>query len=180
MPSEADIIACPPPTTTGVRESRATFGQLTLVFTDVGAQRSERKKWIRSFENVTSIIFVVDLAQYDLEEEEQNRLMERLVLFDSIVNSRWFMRSSIILLLDNIGAFQEKLAKRPLEIYFPDYSGGNNVNRAAKYILWRFNQVNRAHLDLYPHVIDSIDSINLRLVYAAIKETIVENAMKKR
>jgi guanine nucleotide-binding protein subunit alpha len=24
------------------------------------------------------------------------------------------------------------------------------VNKAAKYLLWRFNQVNRAHLNLYP------------------------------
>ena len=26
----------------------------------------------------------------------------------------------------------------------------DDVNRAAKYLLWRFNQVNRAHLNLYP------------------------------
>ena len=28
--------------------------------------------------------------------------------------------------------------------------GGIDVNKAAKYLLWRFNQVNRAHLNLYP------------------------------
>lgn len=41
---------------------------------DVGGQRSERKKWIHCFENVTSIIFCVALSEYDqvlLEEASQ-------------------------------------------------------------------------------------------------------------
>lgn len=139
---------------------------------DVGGQRSERKKWIHCFENVTSIIFCVALSEYDqvlLEESSQvrsaprvisgrsadkvvlqNRMMESLVLFDSVVNSRWFMRTSIILFLNKVDLFKEKLGRSPLGNYFPDYSGGNDVNRAAKYLLWRFNQVNRAHLNLYP------------------------------
>jgi guanine nucleotide-binding protein subunit alpha len=44
---------------------------------DVGGQRSERKKWIHCFENVTSIIFCVALSEYDqvlLEESSQVRL----------------------------------------------------------------------------------------------------------
>src|SRR5213078_3906720 len=77
-------------------------------------------------------------------------MMESLVLFDSVVNSRWFMRTSIILFLNKVDLFKAKLARSPLGNYFPDYSGGNDVNKAAKYLLWRFNQVNRAHLNLYP------------------------------
>ncbi len=137
---------------------------------DVGGQRSERKKWIHCFENVTSIIFCVALSEYDqvlLEESnqvsftscdlvpaatdtKQNRMMESLVLFDSVVNSRWFMRTSIILFLNKVDLFRQKLGRSPLSNYFPDYSGGNDINRASKYLLWRFNQVNRAHLNLYP------------------------------
>jgi hypothetical protein len=80
-------------------------------------------------------------------------MMESLVLFDSVVNSRWFMRTSIILFLNKVDLFKAKLARSPLGNYFPDYSGGNDVNRAAKYLLWRFNQVNRAHLNLYPQYV---------------------------
>src|SRR5262245_46064543 len=82
-------------------------------------------------------------------------MMESIVLFDSVVNSRWFMRTSIILFLNKIDLFKTKLAKSPLSSYFPDYSGGNDVSRAAKYLLWRFNQVNRAHLNLYPQYVTS-------------------------
>jgi hypothetical protein len=47
---------------------------------DVGGQRSERKKWIHCFENVTSIIFCVALSEYDqvlLEEANQVRRPRR-------------------------------------------------------------------------------------------------------
>jgi len=121
--------------------------------------------------------------------------MESLVLFDSVVNSRWFMRTSIILFLNKVDLFKQKLARSPLSNYFPDYQGGNDVNRAAKYLLWRFNQVNRAHLNLYPQYVilpfssavddangfsltQATDTSNIRLVFAAVKETILQNALK--
>lgn len=47
---------------------------VTYSMFDVGGQRSERKKWIHCFENVTSIIFCVALSEYDqvlLEESNQ-------------------------------------------------------------------------------------------------------------
>jgi len=83
-------------------------------------------------------------------------MMESLLLFDSVVNSRWFMRTSIILFLNKVDIFKQKLGRSPLGNYFPDYSGGNDVNKAAKYLLWRFNQVNRAHLNLYPQYVEHI------------------------
>lgn len=82
--------------------------------------------------------------------EPQNRMQESLVLFDSVVNSRWFMRTSIVLFLNKVDLFKANLERAPLSNYFTEYTGGNDVNRAAKYLLWRFNQVNRAHLNLYP------------------------------
>ncbi|KIW08624.1 guanine nucleotide-binding protein alpha-3 subunit [Verruconis gallopava] len=180
IPHEADVLRARTKTT-GIYETRFTMGQLSIHMFDVGGQRSERKKWIHCFENVTSIIFCVALSEYDqvlLEESSQNRMMESLVLFDSVVNSRWFMRTSIILFLNKVDLFKQKLARSPLSNWFPDYSGGNDVNRAAKYLLWRFNQVNRAHLNLYPHLTQATDTSNIRLVFAAVKETILQNALK--
>ncbi|KAJ0324734.1 hypothetical protein Brms1b_000960 [Colletotrichum noveboracense] len=152
LPNEMDVLRARTKTT-GIYETRFQMGQLSIHMFDVGGQRSERKKWIHCFENVTSIIFCVALSEYDqvlLEESSQNRMMESLLLFDSVVNSRWFMRTSIILFLNKVDIFKQKLGRSPLGNYFPDYSGGNDVNKAAKYLLWRFNQVNRAHLNLYP------------------------------
>ena len=45
---------------------------------DVGGQRSERKKWIHCFEDVTAILFFVALSAYDLRlREEQAIVSER-------------------------------------------------------------------------------------------------------
>lgn len=105
-------------------------------------------------------------------DTSQNRMMESLLLFDSVVNSRWFMRTSIILFLNKVDIFKAKLPRSPLGNYFPDYSGGNDVNKAAKYLLWRFNQVNRAHLNLYPQYVTIVfqDVQNLIPRLAALRK----------
>ncbi|GAA5832927.1 hypothetical protein JCM11251_000533 [Rhodosporidiobolus azoricus] len=180
IPSEADVLHARTKTT-GISETKFKSGQLSIHMFDVGGQRSERKKWIHCFEAVTSIIFCVALSEYDqvlLEEKGQNRMNESLVLFESVINSRWFLRTSIILFLNKIDLFKAKLPKVPLERYFPEYTGGPDVNKGAKYILWRFTQLNRARLSIYPHLTQATDTSNIRLVFAAVKETILSNALR--
>ena len=97
---------------------------------DVGGQRSERKKWIHCFEGVTAIIFCVALSGYDLvlaEDEEMNRMMESMKLFDSICNNKWFVETSIILFLNKKDLFEQKIKYSPLSICFPEYKGMLNL-----------------------------------------------------
>jgi hypothetical protein len=42
----------------------------------------------------------------------------------------------------------------------------------------RFNQVNRAKLTIYPQLANPTDPSNVRLVFAAIKETILQQALR--
>ncbi|KAG0333546.1 guanine nucleotide-binding protein subunit alpha, partial [Podila humilis] len=110
--------------TTGITETRFVIGDLTYMMFDVGGQRSERKKWIHCFENVTAIVFLVAISEYDqllFEDETVNRMQEALTLFDSICNSRWFVKTSIILFLNKIDRFKEKLPISPMRNYFDDY-----------------------------------------------------------
>ena len=53
---------------------------------DVGGQRSERRKWIHCFENVTSIMFLVALSEYDqaLVEAEHDVSMDFLLVLRSL------------------------------------------------------------------------------------------------
>ncbi|RKO97687.1 hypothetical protein CXG81DRAFT_11584 [Caulochytrium protostelioides] len=179
IPSEQDVLRSRTKTT-GITETRFSMESLQIHMFDVGGQRSERRKWIHCFENVTSIIFCVALSEYDqtlLEESSQNRMAESLDLFESIVNSRWFLRTSIILFLNKIDIFTEKLKTVPLADFFPEYTGGNDVNKAAKFILWRFSHANRARLNVYPHLTQATDTANIRLVFGAVKVTILKNAL---
>ncbi len=66
-------------------------------------QRNERKKWIHCFEGVTAVLFVAAVSEYDqvlYEDENTNRMVEALNLFEEICNSRWFHRTSMILFLN--------------------------------------------------------------------------------
>ena len=91
-------------------------------------------------------------------------MQESLVLFESVINSRWFLRTSVILFLNKIDVFKQKLPKVPLVHYFPEYTGGSDINKAAKYILWRFTQTNRARLSVYPHLTQATDTSNVRTI----------------
>lgn len=42
---------------------------------DVGGQKSERRKWIHCFENVTSLIFLASLSEYDQVLEEKDTIV---------------------------------------------------------------------------------------------------------
>ncbi|KAF8180778.1 heterotrimeric G protein alpha subunit A [Mycena galopus ATCC 62051] len=181
-PTEEDVLHTPPPTSRGLTETRFCMGALSIVLIDAGSSRSERRKWIHCFESVNSIIFCTALSDYDQtvpEEPKRNRMWESLFLFESIVNSRWFLRTSIILFLTELHVLKAKISKLPLGQYFPEYTGGPDLQKAAKFILWRFMQENRARLSVYPHLTArSSDMQNFRLIMAAVKETILQRALK--
>jgi guanine nucleotide-binding protein subunit alpha len=154
---------------------------------DVGGQRSERKKWIHCFENVTTILFLVAISEYDqllLEDETVNRMQEALTLFDSICNSRWFVKTSIILFLNKIDRFREKLPLSPMRNYFPDYegiplqsqlltTGGDDYNAACDYILNRFVSLNQSEVkQIYTHFTCATDTTQIRFVMAAVNGTL--------
>lgn len=162
--------------TSGIFDTKFQMEDLEVHLYDVGGQRSERKKWIHCFDNVTAIIFCVSLSEYNqtlLESPTQNRLEESLNLFESVVNSMWFKKTAVILCLNKIDIFIDQLPNYPLENYFPDYVGGANVNKAVKYILWRFKQLNRANLNLVPYVTQATDTNNIKLAFAIVRETIL-------
>jgi guanine nucleotide-binding protein subunit alpha len=159
---------------------------------DVGGQRSERKKWIHCFENVTTILFLVAISEYDqllFEDETVNRMQEALTLFDSICNSRWFVKTSIILFLNKIDRFKEKLPVSPMKNYFPDYEGKKNTKfprlqsemltgfilggadyqAACDYILNRFVSLNQHETkQIYTHFTCATDTMQIRFVMAAV------------
>lgn len=108
---------------------------------DVSGKRIERQKWIYCFENVGAILFTVDIANYDqllLEDDRVNRMQEELTLFDSIVNSRWFVKTKFALVFTKYDKLAAKLAYSPLRRTFPDFEGGDDLNEATAYITNRF------------------------------------------
>jgi len=144
---------------------------------------SERKKWIHCFENVTTILFLVAISEYDqllFEDETVNRMQEALTLFDSICNSRWFINTSIILFLNKIDRFRDKLPVSPMKHYFPDYEGGDNETAACDYILNRFVSLNQSDTkNIYTHFTCATDTTQIRFVMAAVNDIIIQENLKR-
>ncbi|KAJ5073804.1 guanine nucleotide-binding protein g(o) subunit alpha [Anaeramoeba ignava] len=131
---------------TGINEYEKKIQNFPITLLDVGGMRSERRKWIHSFDNVNVIIYCVDLDCYYqnlYEDESTNKMKESIELFDEIVNSRWFSETSFILVFTKLDLFLKNLEKNNFHHYFPDYNGKNEPNEIKEYIEKRFISLNQ-------------------------------------
>ncbi|CAB3983576.1 guanine nucleotide-binding G(q) subunit alpha [Paramuricea clavata] len=125
LPTEQDVLRARAPTT-GIIEYPFDLDTIIFRMVDVGGQRSERRKWIHCFENVTSIMFLVALSEYDqvlVESDSENRMEESKALFRTIITYPWFQNSSIILFLNKKDLLEEKIMYSHLADYFPEFEG---------------------------------------------------------
>ncbi|KAL1238354.1 Guanine nucleotide-binding protein G(o) subunit alpha [Trichinella spiralis] len=181
QPTEQDILRTRVKTT-GIVEVHFTFKNLNFKLFDVGGQRSERKKWIHCFEDVTAIIFCVAMSEYDQvlhEDETTNRMHESLKLFDSICNNKWFTDTSIILFLNKKDLFEEKIKKSPLTICFPEYTGRQDYHEASAYIQAQFEAKNKStNKEIYCHMTCATDTTNIQFVFDAVTDVIIANNLR--
>ncbi|XP_043676539.1 guanine nucleotide-binding protein G(q) subunit alpha isoform X3 [Vespula pensylvanica] len=219
LPTEQDILRARAPTT-GIIEYPFDLDSIIFRMVDVGGQRSERRKWIHCFENVTSIIFLVALSEYDqilFESENENRMEESKALFKTIITYPWFQHSSVILFLNKKDLLEEKIMYSHLVDYFPEYDGPKqqdvparefilkvylNSNpdpdrmcyshftcatgpqrdaiAAREFILRMFVDLNPdSEKIIYSHFTCATDTENIRFVFAAVKDTILQSNLKE-
>ncbi|XP_031716063.1 guanine nucleotide-binding protein subunit alpha-11-like [Anarrhichthys ocellatus] len=181
IPTVQDVLRVRIPTT-GIIEYPFDLSQVIFRMVDVGGQRSERKKWIHCFENVTSIIFLAALSEYDqvlYESENDNRLRESLALFKTILSYPWFQDSSIILFLNKRDLLEEKIKRSHLATYFPAFTGPQcDARSAEQFILQMYMENHRGHpKPLYRHYTCATDTNNIRVVFKAVKDTIFRDNM---
>lgn len=100
------------------------------------------------------------------EDESVNRLTEATQLFESLVSSKWFSLTSFVLLLNKIDLFRKKIITAPLEDYYPDYLGGQDLNLATSFMVKRFTRLYPAkgRRQLYTHATCATDSAQVRVV----------------
>ncbi|XP_041816189.1 guanine nucleotide-binding protein subunit alpha-14-like [Chelmon rostratus] len=176
VPNLQDILRVRVPTT-GIIEYPFDLSQVIFRMVDVGGQRSERRKWIHCFENVTSIIFLSALSEYDqvlYENENDNRLSESLALFKTILSYHWFHESSTILFLNKTDLLEEKITQSHLATYFPAYTGPQGDAESAKrFILQMYTeQHGKRHKPLYTHFTCATDTENIRVVFKDVRDTL--------
>lgn len=181
VPTENDVLRSRVKTT-GIVEIQFSFKNMQFKMLDVGGQRSERRKWIHCFEDVTTIIFCTALSAYDLvlaEDEEVNRMHESLTLFDSVINHRCFKDTSIILFLNKKDLLKEKVANAPLNLCFPEYTGNNNYTEVASYIEQKFRAKDTRRRSIYAHQTCATDTNNVQHVFDDVADVVLRKQLEE-
>ncbi|XP_054908706.1 guanine nucleotide-binding protein subunit alpha-11-like [Poeciliopsis prolifica] len=182
VPTLEDILRVRVPTT-GIIEYPFPMKSVIFRIVDVGGQRSQRKKWIHSFENVTSIIFLAALNEYDqvlYESQTDNRLRESLDLFKTLISSHWFKKSSTILFLNKTDLLQEKIKTSHLASYFPKYNGPRYDAESAKCFINQMYIKRHQEQDkpIYTHFTCATDTENIQFVFESVQDAILGDHLK--
>jgi len=182
IPSQQDVLRSRV-RTTGIVENEFEIDGNKFKMYDVGGQRNERKKWIHCFENVTAVIFCAAISEYDqvlYEDENTNRIIEALNLFEEICNSRWFRETSMILFLNKRDLFAEKLPIVPLSQFFPEYTGDNSYESGCEFMQEQFETRNRnPEKQIYTHITCATDTDNIKVVFNAVKDIIIRKSLNE-
>ncbi|XP_049309476.1 guanine nucleotide-binding protein G(q) subunit alpha-like isoform X4 [Bactrocera dorsalis] len=149
---------------------------------DVGGQRSERRKWLQFFDDVTAVIFLTSLSEYDQtlsEAKGLSRMEESKGLFRAILSTSYFRKSSIILFLNKQDLLEEKIMTSHLVDYYPEYEGPKQNADSAKYFI---RQMFEAMVDkdrkIYTHYTCATDTRNFRVVFLAVQDTIMSHYLE--
>lgn len=169
--------------TTGITETEFNIDSTKFKVYDAGGQRSERKKWIHCFEGITAVLFVLALSEYDqvlFEDSRVNRMHESIMLFETLINSRWFRDTPFILFLNKIDLFEEKVKREPIRKYFPDYQGKvGDVKAGIKYFEKLFLSLNRTNKPIYVKQTCATDTDTMKFVLSAVTDLVIQQNLTK-
>ncbi|ESN91492.1 hypothetical protein HELRODRAFT_96238 [Helobdella robusta] len=185
VPSNQDILHARKPTKS-ISEYEFIIKGIPFLFVDVGGQRSQRPKWYQCFEAVTCILFLASSSEYDqtlLEDRRANRLVESCDIFDAIVNNKTFANVSIILFLNKTDLLKEKILTSDIRQYFPEQFPSSSDSKCLEDVQKFEVQLFDARwkdrtLPLFHHFTTAVDTENIKFVFSATRETILQNNIK--
>mmetsp|Transcript_11844 Transcript_11844/g.15483 ORF Transcript_11844/g.15483 Transcript_11844/m.15483 type:complete len:364 (+) Transcript_11844:88-1179(+) len=184
IPSYLDLLYLRIPTF-GVHRTTFVASGTALEVYDVGGQRSERRKWIHCFDNVNAIIFIAAINEYDQyfvrDGKKYNRLAESLQLFREICENEYLQNCSIILYLNKIDLFQERVLQSSISCSpeFADFQGKNDAKLGVKYFTYLFLRCNRnKDRTIYGHLTCALDTDAMSKILQACIQQILESSLK--
>jgi len=168
--------------TTGIVEENMKIENRMFHIVDVGGQRSERRKWIDCFGNVTGLIYVVSLIAYNqvlYEDESVNRMKESLTLFKNTMNGKKgpnFEDACIVLFLNKDDLFRETIKKYPITKCFTEYKGALTEEAQYNYIKAKYT-AKVADRHIYVHRTCATNTKTIGNVFNLVNLAIIEKAM---
>ncbi|XP_071387561.1 guanine nucleotide-binding protein subunit alpha-12-like isoform X1 [Centroberyx affinis] len=182
IPSRQDILFARK-ATKGIVEHDFIIKKIPFKMVDVGGQRSQRQKWFQCFDGITSILFMVSSSEYDqvlMEDRRTNRLVESMNIFETIVNNKLFLNVSIILFLNKTDLLVEKIRTADIRKNFPEFRGDpRRLEDVQAFLVQSFSRKRRNRgKPLFHHFTTAVDTENIRFVFHAVKDTILQENLK--
>lgn len=182
IPSKQDILFARK-ATKGIVEHDFVIKKIPFKMVDVGGQRSQRQKWFQCFDGITSILFMVSSSEYDqvlMEDRRTNRLVESMNIFETIVNNKLFLNVSIILFLNKTDLLVDKIRTVDIRKNFPEFRGDpRRLEDVQAFLVQSFSRKRRNRgKPLFHHFTTAVDTENIRFVFHAVKDTILQENLK--
>ncbi len=180
LPTQEDYLRCRV-RTCGIIEKTIMVRGVNFKFIDVGGQRNERRKWMHCFDNVTAIIFLVGVSEFDQmlwEDNTMNCLYESMHVWQTIVNRKEFRNEmAYILFLNKVDLFEDKLLNggKSLRPYFPDFDGPDTVQDSLKFLEDKFLSLTESDKHVYVHLTTATDTDNVSRVFMACRDSILKH-----
>jgi guanine nucleotide-binding protein subunit alpha len=109
-------------------------------------------------------------------------MQEALMLWESIANSQWFRRSALILFLNKMDLFKEKVSKSSIfKFGFGDFLGDpRDWKQVSKYFMDKFRALNRnTSKEIYGHFTNATDTNLLKITMASVQDMIVQRNLNQ-
>lgn len=169
--------------TKGIVEHPMKINGVPFLFVDVGGQRSQRPKWFKCFDDVTSILFLASSSEFDQilqEDRKTNRIIESCDIFETIVNYPLFTNIAFILFLNKTDLLEEKVKQVSIKDYFPSFDKDpHSLKHVQEFILNMFDSKRRNRNSLlYHHFTTAIDTENIRFVFESVKSKILQDNLR--
>lgn len=188
LPSDEDVLRARSMTTGIVTvpfevKTKGSSTPFKFELVDVGGQRTERRKWIHVFQDVTAVMFIISLSDYNqtlYEDETTNRMQESEKLFSEMLNNVFFRETPFIVFFNKVDLFKEKLKVASLKIAYRDYTGSQDYEEAINYIKLQFLKENDKYpkRDIYPYETTATDTDLVKNIFNTIKEIIMTNILR--
>ncbi|XP_060572137.1 guanine nucleotide-binding protein subunit alpha-14-like [Ruditapes philippinarum] len=186
-PSKQDIVRVFIPTT-GIQEY--VFEQERHLFriTEMGGFNLHtfrcRKLLFQFIQTIHVIFYVADISVFEKTVEgsdSENEVVEAVDLFKLVVLHPWVSRTSVVLFLNKIDLFKEKLKRHNLHDHFPEYIGPEHDVEAGCHFMKNLFLAVQAEENrpIFPHFTCAIDTPGMKRVFDNIIQYTVQSNIKK-
>ena len=173
--------------------AQTEFGEYKFEVTDVGGQRAERRKWMRLFDNISVVVYIMSLSAYDqhlYEDNTKNCWDETLELFSKTSHESVFDSTDWVIFFNKVDLFEKKIKEIPFTVYQPNFNElhMHDPLKVKEYIRDQFThrfydglskERKKRKGNLYFHVTCATKSEDVGRIIQKVQIDLIKSQMKK-